>query len=164
MFTSVGRCEKIPVLEEIVVALHTQAETIFKGYGMGLAYLFGSHAATGLGLLQGKHVAVPEAMSDIDIGVVFLDSDRLLDPKERYTLYASLHNDLTTIFPPDCLDLVFLQTTHAVFQSRAISGHCVYAASQAFQDDYEHRILARAADFRVVLDRYYAERLEDARS
>lgn len=66
-------------------------------------------------------------------------------------------------FLPLKLDLVFLQETHSVFQVEAINGICIYMESLAVKDAYEHRILARAADFRYVLQKYYRERLEEIR-
>lgn len=40
-----------------------------------------------------------------------------------------------------------------------MTGPCVYAVSPPFKAAYEERILARAADFRPFLERYYADRL-----
>jgi hypothetical protein len=93
------------------------------------------------------------------VGVVF--EGPLPGPDRRYRLYSEIYNAFTGLFPGLSLDLVFLQEGHAVFQAQAVIGPCVFAANETFRDDYEHRILARAADFRPVLDLFYRERLEE---
>lgn len=134
---------------------------ILSSHGVALAYVFGSQAELALRFLQGDSVRVEDPLADIDVGVVFSDRDTVHRATGRHRLYAALHNALSDVFPKGRLDLVFLQETHSVFQARAIAGRCIYAVSEQFKDAYEHRILARAADFRLVLDRYHAERLEE---
>lgn len=138
-----------------------QAVRIFKAHGVALAYLFGSQVEAAIRMLQGEPTSLDDPLADLDVGVVFLEPKPAEPGRGRHRLYAALHNDLVDIFPGNRLDLVFLQETHSVFQARAFAGRCVYAASEAFKDTYEHRILARAADFRIVLERYHAERLEE---
>lgn len=133
--------------------------SIFQRHGVALAYLFGSMAEPAHRFLIGGPLAMLDALADIDLGVVFEDGGFLTEPGPRRQRYSALFNALTDIFPEDRLDLVFLQETHSVFQARAMTGHCVYAASRSFKAAYEERIAARAADFRPFLERYYAERL-----
>lgn len=132
---------------------------IFHRHDVALAYLFGSMAEPARSFLTSGRLDVTDALADIDLGVVFEDRGFLTEPGLRRQRYSVLFNALTDIFPEDRLDLVFLQETHSVFQARAMAGHCVHAVSPAFKAAYEERILARAADFRPFLERYYAERL-----
>lgn len=130
---------------------------------VGLVYVFGSRAELGLKLLQGRgdgNLRLEDPLADLDVGVVMLDT--LPPPGERYTFYADLYNSFGDLLPGIPLDLVLLQENHAVFQAEAITGHCVYAATEDFRSDYEQRILARAADFRPVLEAFYRDRLEEA--
>ncbi len=132
---------------------------ICEEHGVSLVYLFGSQAEAGLRLLQGEGLPSAEPMTDMDVGLVFAAG--LPEPPHRYRLYAALYNSLEDLFRPYPLDLVFLQENHAVFQAEALTGKCIYAVSETFREEYELRILARAADFRPVLERFLAERLEE---
>lgn len=127
--------------------------------GVILAYLFGSQAHNGCKLINGEKVAHKDTLADLDLGVVLDDENRLTG--SMYKLYSTLYNQLDELFLPLRLDLVFLQEAHSVFQFEAIKGICIYAANEGIKEEYEHRILARAADFRWVLEQYYRERLED---
>lgn len=138
---------------------HSELTNIFHRHDVALAYLFGSMAGPARRFVSGGRLDIADPLADIDLGVVFEDGDFLAEPEPRRQRYSELFNALTDIFPEDRLDLVFLQETHSVFQARAMTGHCVYAASMAFKAAYEERILARAADFRPFLERYYEERL-----
>lgn len=127
--------------------------------GVALVYLFGSQAQTGARLLSGEQVAPPDPLTDIDVGVVFTDEPPLGVARAR--LYSSLYNELEDLFIPYRLDLSFLEENHSVFQAQALAGICAYAQDGQTKDDYEMRILRRAADFRYVLEKYYQERLEE---
>lgn len=127
---------------------------------VSFAYLFGSQASSGLAYLDGKDVRVDDPLADLDIGVKLEHYDELT-PLERAHFYADLHNELQVLFSPFTVDLILLDETHSVFQSEAITGHCIYAHSQEERDAYEIWVLTRAADFRPFLDAFYRERLED---
>ena len=124
-----------------------------------LAYLFGSQANTGYRILTGEKVTNGDPLTDLDLGIVLGDSNLLNG--SMYKLFTHLYNQIDELFLPLRLDLVFLQETHSVFQFEAIKGICIYFKSEEFKDEYEHNILAKAADFRWVLEQYYRERLED---
>ena len=128
-------------------------------HGIALAYLFGSQRDLGLRVLHGEAVSLSDPLADIDVGVVMCEP--LPGPDTRYRLYARIYNAFVDLLPGLPLDLVLLQENHAVFQAEAVLGRCAYAVSEVRRNDYEHRILARAADFRPVLDLFYRERLEE---
>ena len=134
-------------------------EEICKKHNIILAYLFGSEAQAGYRVLNGENILPRDQLADLDLGIIFRGFGSL--PGPLYNLYASIYNDFDELFSPLNLDLVFLQETHSVFQFEAIKGICIYAASELIKDEYEHIILARAADFRWVLEQYYRERLEE---
>jgi predicted nucleotidyltransferase len=135
-----------------------QLKHIFQSNGVALAYLFGSMAAASHRFLTDGQLDTSDRLADVDLGVVFGAREILTDPALRGKRYSDLFNDLTEVFPEDRLDLVLLQETHSVFQAQAMMGFCIYAISPVFKAAYEERILARAADFRPFLERYYEER------
>lgn len=140
----------------------TQFETITsicKKHGVALMYLFGSCARKAADLLSGKPAVIDDPLTDIDIGVVFRQA--LPPAQERYSLYASLNNELTDLFQPVPVDLSFLQENHSVFQLEAIKGICIFAVSAALQEDYEEMVLRKAADFRPFLEMFLNEVLEE---
>lgn len=134
-------------------------EEICKQNGIILAYLFGSQTHNGYKVLNDERVVPKDTLADLDLGIILDDKDRLTG--SMYKLHSNLYNQLDELFLPLRLDLVFLQETHSVFQFEAIKGICIYAVSGAIKEEYEHNILARAADFRWVLEQYYRERLEE---
>lgn len=147
----------------IAAARKKAVEGIAARYGLTLCYLFGSQADLGLAYLTGQDVVIDDPLADLDIGVL-LSADHsadVSDPLQRAYLYGDLANAMQELFTPFNVDLVLLNETHSVFQAEAICGHCIYAVSDAVKDDYELRTLARAADFRPVLEMFYRERLED---
>lgn len=137
-----------------------QLNVIFRRHRVALAYVFGSMVEPVRRFLAGETLQLADPLADIDIGVVLEDYHDLTQPSARAFRYADLFNDLTDVFPEDRLDLTLLQENHSVFQARAMaSGLCIYAVSEEFRLTYQERVLARAADFRPVLERYYKERL-----
>lgn len=125
---------------------------------IALVYIFGSQVEAALDLLQGKGRQLNDPLTDIDTGVVF--ESELPGPLERYELYSFIQNSLEDLLSPFPVDLVFLQETHSVFQSRAICGECVYCRSLDFRECYEENVIRRAADFRPFLERYLDDALE----
>lgn len=136
-----------------------QLQEICRQNGIILAYLFGSQAHNGYKIINGEKVSHKDPLADLDLGIILDDENRLSG--SMYKLHSTLYNQLDELFLPLRLDLIFLQETHSVFQLEAIKGICIYAASKVIKEEYEHKILARAADFRWVLEQYYRERLED---
>ncbi|HEX3046123.1 MAG TPA: nucleotidyltransferase domain-containing protein [Bacillota bacterium] len=125
---------------------------------IGLVYFFGSQLDNALKLLAGENITLEDPLTDIDLGVVFLDEIESLPLRHR--LYTRIYNSLEDLFTPYRLDLVFLQENHSVFQIEALKGICIFSNSEQFREDYEMSILRRAADFRYVLNKYTEEVLE----
>lgn len=128
-------------------------------YGIALAYIFGSRSEEGFRHLQGHRISIDDPLTDIDLGIVFYQE--LPPAKKRITLYADIYNELTDLFSPFPLDLIFLEENHSVFQLEAIKGRCIYYDDIRYKSDYEEMILRRAADFRPVLELYLKEALEE---
>ncbi len=137
----------------------TDLERVCREHRVALAYFFGSQARLGFGALQGGRQELDDPLADVDLGVVTIDP--LPAAEGRYQLYSELYGAFADLLPSLPLDLVLLEENHSVFQAQAVAGLCVYAVSEDFRESYEQRILARAADFRPVLDAFYRERLEE---
>lgn len=125
---------------------------------IAFAYLFGSQAKVGLGIISGQTADIEDLLSDLDLGIVFKGD--LPSPGELPETYASLYNVLSDLFAPLNLDLVFLQEQHSVFQANAVTGICIYAEVEDLKSLYEENVMRKAADFRPVLERYLDEHLE----
>jgi len=82
-------------------------EQICEKYNIALLYIYGSQVEAGIKLLEGKKVAITDPLTDVDIGIVF--DKALPGPRERCILYSSIYNELSDLFIPFPLDLVFIQ-------------------------------------------------------
>ncbi|MDP2871391.1 MAG: hypothetical protein Q8P31_02500 [Bacillota bacterium] len=78
-----------------------------------------------------------------------------------HQVYAALALDLADVATG--IDLVLLEETHSLMQLEAISGVCVYSASDELRFDFEMDVLRRAADFRYHFEQYHRERREALR-
>ena len=113
-------------------------------------YLFGSRADDGLRLLNGEEVSGEG--SDLDVGVVFLD------PKIDFHRLASLQVGFEDLFTPVRVDLVPLNRVDALFQFAAIDGHRIMATDSDAADDYELRVMSRAAELLPIQRQLEIER------
>lgn len=126
--------------------------------GAALVYLFGSQAQAGARYLRGEE-AVAESGSDLDVGVVFFHP-----PASAVPIYGEIYAELTHLFEPFRVDLVFLHEVNAIFRYEAILGECVYAASDAFQEEFEERTMKEAADLKFkkrIFDQEVLEAIRD---
>lgn len=109
---------------------------------IGIVYLFGS---------QIHGYTTP--LSDIDIGVVFMNPDAL---KDSINLYTKLYDVFTDIFPGrQEVDIVLLQQTSPVFQYQVIKhGKVLYHCDPAFRANYEEQVTKEYIDFEPVLHQF----------
>ena len=113
---------------------------IFKRYKVKAAYIFGSQKEKGIAFLSGKKIK-SEKGSDLDVGVVF---EKI--PFHTFEIYGQIYAALAELFEPFEVDLVFLQETDIFFQYEAIKGEMVYCADSVFVEEYEEKIIKKAAD------------------
>lgn len=115
-----------------------------KEFKVGIIYLYGSVA-------QGYE----SKLSDIDIGVVFVDPKVLENSLEVYNRLYDIFDE--AIKPKEEIDLVFLQQTSLGLQYNVINeGKVIYAVSPEFRADYEEKVLNKYLDFEPVSD-YFDE-------
>ncbi|ADD01729.1 MULTISPECIES: hypothetical protein [Thermoanaerobacter] len=60
---------------------------ICKKYNIALVYLFGSQKENALKLLKEEKVVIDDPLTDIDVGIVFLENIEFM--KDRYKIYAN---------------------------------------------------------------------------
>lgn len=109
----------------------------FERLGVKLLILFGSAA-------RGE----THPLSDLDVGVVFADSD--LRQREPVRVYGDLLAEVQKIFPEsEKIDLIYLDETALGLRFRAASeGQPLYERSAGDFYDYRERVMLRYCDFR----------------
>ena len=135
-----------------------QIKAIAKKYGITLVYLFGSEAETGKTYFEGGKVR-PRPFSDLDVAVAF--EKTLPEPMETY---GHLYRELSEIFEPFNLDLLFIQEVNTLFQCEIIKGIRIYARDEFDADEFEEGIMKRSEDLaykKRILDRDIMEAVEN---
>ena len=135
---------------------------ICKEYRILSVYLFGSMAKEGAELLNDIIPDTVDSLADIDVGIVFIQS--VSNTVERIKIYKKLYADLSTLFSPINLDLVFLQETGVILQFEAINGQLVYSHDEDQSMDYEEKVIKYYQDWKPDYDLYTKEVLEAIRS
>lgn len=118
----------------------SQLARVFKKNGIILAYLFGSQKEAGLKYLYEKKVIIEET-SDLDIGILLK-----APPVNMYKLYGNMYYDLSNIFDPFNIDIVFLHEANFLLKFDIIKGHRIYASDEKFADEYEEKVMKFASD------------------
>ncbi|RLB03345.1 MAG: hypothetical protein DRG83_07165 [Deltaproteobacteria bacterium] len=139
-------------------------KSICQSNGIQLAFLFGSMAEVGYGfLLEKEEVSPYDPYSDLDLGVVFLNPEIFKNTRMKLQLYGHLLDDLSALFYPFRLDLVFLEETNYLVQYEAIKGINVFKQSDIVLADYVERVLKYGADWKFDVDRFHQEVMEAIR-
>ncbi len=132
------------------MSLQETLDRLCRDHGVLAVYLFGSRAKDGLRVLKGEEVS--REGSDLDVGVVFRD------PSISFERLASLQVGFEDVFAPLRVDLVPLNRVDALFQFAAVDGHRIVETDVNAADDYELRIMNRAADLLPIQRRIELER------
>ena len=139
-------------------------KSICQSNDIQLAFLFGSMAKAGYGFLLEKEKVSPyDPYSDLDLGVVFLNPEIFKNTRMKLQLYGHLLDDLSALFYPFRLDLVFLEETSYLVQYEAIKGINVFKQSDIVLADYVERVLKYGADWKFDVDRFHQEVMEAIR-
>ena len=118
-----------------------QIKEICEKYKVALCYIFGSQKEIGMALLNGEHVEMKDAESDIDFAVLFE-----APPLNSLEIYARLSVDLQGLVSPFKTDLLFLHEVDHLIQLEAIKGVNVYSKDQENIEAYEEKVMMFAAD------------------
>jgi predicted nucleotidyltransferase len=127
-------------------------------YGIAVIYLFGSQSENGARYLQGNGINV-EDLSDLDAAVFFNDI-----PSNPMKVYGALYKELSEVFEPFNIDLVFMHEVDTLFQYEIIKGIRIFAEDTSLADELEEMILKRAEDLafkKRIMDREILEAIED---
>jgi len=139
-------------------------KSICQTHNIQLAFLFGSMAEAGYGFLLEKEDLSPyDPHSDLDLGVVFLNPEIFKNTRTKLRLYGSLLEDLSALFHPFRLDLVFLEETDYLVQYEAIKGVNVFKQGNTILADYVELVLKYGADWKFEVDRFHQEVMEAIR-
>ena len=114
-------------------------------------------------MLEKGDVSPYDPYSDLDLGVAFFDPEILRDRRGELRLYGQLLDDLSALFHPFRLDLVFLEETDYLVQYEAIKGRNIFKQSEILLADYVERVLKYAAERKFEADRFHREVLEAIR-
>ena len=131
---------------------------IARRHGAGLVYLFGSQGEAGSRDLRGGGGAPPTGSAGAVRGGL------ISPPASAVPVYGDLYAELTGLFEPFTVDLVFLHEVSSLFRYEAILGECAYAASDAFQEEFEERTMKEAADLKFkkrIFDQEVLEAIRD---
>jgi predicted nucleotidyltransferase len=132
--------------------------SVAKRYGIVLIYLFGSQADNGKRYLEGKDV-MPDAFSDLDVAIAFENP-----PAEAIEIYGILFKEISEIFDPFHIDLVFMHEVNTLFQYEIIKSVRIYAKDEFYADEFEESIMKRAEDLlfkKRILDNEIMEAIEN---
>jgi predicted nucleotidyltransferase len=113
---------------------------IFEKYEVMTAYLFGSQRESGLKFFKGQKIKI-EKTSDLDFGLLLKAS-----PRDMYKFYGNLYYDLSAIFEPFSIDIVFLHEVDSLFKYEIIKGCRIYEKDEKFADEYEEAVMKYASD------------------
>ncbi|MBI5971468.1 MAG: nucleotidyltransferase domain-containing protein [Deltaproteobacteria bacterium] len=115
-------------------------------YGCSFIYLFGSQADAGGEFLDEKTIYAEtsrelHSSSDLDIAVAFNEI-----PSKPDETSANLYRDLSEIFDPFTVDVVFMHEVDSLFNYEIIKGRRIYAKDEDAADEFEDSIVKRASD------------------
>jgi predicted nucleotidyltransferase len=127
-------------------------------YGIALIYLFGSQSKNGAGYLQGSNINAGD-LSDLDLAVSFKSI-----PSHPMKIYGALYKELSEIFEPFNIDLVFMHEVDVLFQYEIIKGIRIFEEDESFADELEEMVMKRAEDLafkKRIMNREILEAIED---
>jgi predicted nucleotidyltransferase len=117
-----------------------EIKSLAERYGITLVYLFGSQAIKGRNFLNGEDT-VPEEHSDLDIAIAFKDI-----PSKPLKTYGELFKELSEIFEPFIIDLVFIHEMDILMQYEIVRGERIYEFDNLHADEFEENVMKRAED------------------
>lgn len=117
-------------------------QTRLQGLGVGLVYLFGSHAEGTSGPL-----------SDIDLGIVFADPN--ISRGNTLSIYSQLYDLFSNNTHSENLDIVLLERASLELRFDVVRyGKLLFFISLEFKDKFEHHTLMLYADFKPILNQF----------
>jgi len=138
--------------------LKSVLKDLSKKFGIDLIYLFGSQAEKGKSYIEGQRVTL-EGFSDLDVAISFKKP-----PEHLIRVYGELYMEISEIFDPFHIDLVFIHEMNPLFQYEIIKGIRVYEEDERMVENFEEMVMKKAADLafkKRMMDRDIIEAIED---
>lgn len=138
--------------------MKSSVQDLARKFDCVLIYLFGSQAERGKRFLEGEAIS-PDAYSDLDVAVAF----RSL-PTETIKIYGEIYKEISEIFGPFDIDLIFIQEMGPLFQYEIIKGVRIYEGDERIAEEFEEGVMKKAEDLifkKRILDREIMEAIED---
>ena len=133
-------------------------ETIARRHRLTLVYLFGSQAEKGKRYLDGKRLR-SDSSSDLDIAVAFEEP-----PARPMETYGLIYREMSKIFEPFEIDLVFIHEVDSLFQYEIIRGIRIFEKNERIADEFEEGTMKRSEDLlfkKSILEREIMEAVTD---
>lgn len=136
--------EKLP--DELIKKIDTDGLREFcDKNGVLVLYVFGSQ-------LTGDN----DEFSDLDLGVVFLDSKD--DKVSSVDFYMNFKKNLAKFFDFNEIDLLFMQKTGIKINFKIVTqGKVLYSSNKEKRLNFEDMIVCRGLDFKGEMKLYYQE-------
>jgi len=131
---------------------------LFKKHNIILAYLFGSQKDSGMKFLKEQDSPIEKA-SDLDIGILLKTA-----PGNMYRFFGNFYFDLSNLFEPYNIDIVFLHEANFLLKFEIIRGHRIFALDEKSADEYEEKVIKFASDLsfkRKMFEKDFLEALEN---
>jgi len=133
-------------------------QSLAKRYGIILIYLFGSQSDKGRRYLEGQDVEA-DIFVDLDIAIAFEKP-----PVDTMKTYGNVFKELSKIFDPFNIDLVFMHELSVLFQYEVIKGIRIYEKDEFSTDEFEEGIMKKAEDLffkKRIFDEEVMEAIEN---
>jgi predicted nucleotidyltransferase len=130
---------------------------IAEKFGIRLIYLFGSQADAGRTYLEGGKIE-SGPFSDLDVAVSFEKP-----PAATMKVYGNLYREISELFDPFSVDLLFMHEVNSLFRYEIIRGVRIYERDGLIADEFEERVMKIAEDLifkKRIFDQEVMEAME----
>jgi len=138
--------------------MKSSVQDLARKFDCVLIYLFGSQAERGKRYLEGEEIS-PDAYSDLDVAVALRNL-----PTGTIKIYGEIYKEISEIFGPFNIDLIFIQEMSPLFQYEVIKGVRIYEVDERIAEEFEEGVMKRAEDLifkKRILDREIMEAIEN---
>jgi predicted nucleotidyltransferase len=138
--------------------MKSSVQDLARKFDCVLIYLFGSQAEKGKRYLEGEEISL-DPYSDLDVAVAFRNLST-----GTIKIYGEIYKEISEIFGPFNIDLIFIQEMSPLFQYEIIKGVRIYERDERIAEEFEEGVMKRAEDLtfkKRILDREIMEAIED---
>ena len=135
-----------------------EIRSVAERYRLSAVYLFGSQSEKGHEFLK-REDTKPDAFSDLDVAIAFETH-----PVDVIDAYGILFKEISEIFDPFTIDLIFMHEVNPLLQYEIIKGVRIFAKDEFSADEFEERIMKKAEDLsfkKKIFDKDIMEAIEN---